>query len=45
MAVPKTIATRCRDGSMQARYVIYKDYMSNPPSISFKPDIILWAML
>ena len=33
MAVPKTIETRCRDGSVQARQVIYKKNTQAAPSL------------
>ena len=44
--MPKTTATRCRDGSVQARHTYkYKDYTSNPiPTSFFIPDMILQAM-
>ena len=43
MAVPKTIATRCRDGSVHVKTCYTKTTQVTPSlHLFFKPDIILW---
>lgn len=46
MAMPKTIETRCRSGSMQARHFMQRLYTQRAPSLHlFISDISLRAML
>ena len=43
MAVPKTTATRCRDGSVRARHVM-QTQVTPSLHLFFIPDMILQAM-